>query len=193
MVQIKEAVAWMSARADEAYQNCIHRAVYNEAYYRMYAAYYGETYRADTGREIASGLPAGTMLWTPYENIGPEYGRYWLEGEAASFFTHGYSDDDENSQNGYQRTFATARPIPTGAYSVITRAVRGEFKACNYTPQTSGRLYWTITVTAPTGTVHEAFFDPASTSLGVGFSREVKAPSPPLPSRTARFHLPSPD
>ena len=32
------------------------------------------------------------------------------------------------------------------------------------------RLQWNITVTAPPGTLHEAFFDPATTTAGVGYS-----------------------
>ena len=168
VAQIKETIAWMSASADEAYQSCIRSAVHNEAYYRMYAAYYGETYRAEAERVIASGLPTGTIVWFGKHNSGPEYGIYWIEGKDSSLFSYDSWDDDENPRNFYQGRFTTVRPLPEGTYSVSTRSTRGEFKACDYIPQTSGRLYWTITVTAPPGTLHEAFFDPMAIGAGVG-------------------------
>ena len=42
----------------------------------------------------------------------------------------------------------------------------------------AGGLYWTITATAPENTLHEAFFDPSSTSLGVGFQGSQGTLSP---------------
>ena len=38
---------------------------------------------------------------------------------------------------------------------------------CNFKPD-NAYLDWTVTVTAPTGTVHEAFFDPVATGSAVG-------------------------
>lgn len=165
--QIKALVTWMSARSDETYQYCIVSAVIDEAYYRKYAAYHGSAYRPETEGSIASGQPAGTIIWASKQNHGPQYGRYSVEGEYAALFGYAYWDDDQNPQDDYEGRFTIARPLPEGTYSVTTRAIWGEFAACEYTP-VSGRLYWTITVSAPKGILHEALFDPVTIGTGVG-------------------------
>ena len=165
--RIKTLVTWMSARIDETYQYCIVSAVIDEAYYRKYAAYYGTAYRPETGGTIASGQPAGTIIWASTQNHGPQYGQYSVEGEDAALFGYASWDDNENPRDDYEGRFTIARPLPGGTYSVTTRAIWGDFAACNYTPE-SGRLYWTITVSAPEGILYEALFDPVTIGPAVG-------------------------
>ena len=165
--RIKTLVTWMSARIDETYQYCIVSAVIDEAYYRKYAAYYGTAYRPETGGTIASGQPAGTIIWASTQNHGPQYGQYSVEGEDAALFGYASWDDNENPRDDYEGRFTIARPLPGGTYSVTSRAIWGDFAACNYTPE-SGRLYWTITVSAPEGILYEALFDPVTIGPAVG-------------------------
>ena len=166
--QIKESIAWMTAEDDDAYRSCVGFAIWNEQYYRMKAAYYGELYRPDAEEEIESGLPAGTVIWAATLNTGPQYGTYWVEGEDASLFNYVAWDDDENPEYFYETRFVHVRPLPAGTYKVTTRGIRGDFIACNYTPESGGRLDWTVRVTAPVGVLHETFFDPVTLTSGVG-------------------------
>ena len=68
----------------------------------------------------------------------------------------------------FTETFSTARPLPAGTYKVNRREVWARFLACNYILD----HHWAITVTAPAGTVHEAFFDPVSIGGAVGADAE---------------------
>ena len=77
-------------------------------------------------------------------------------------------DDDTDPQNGYQSPFTIKRPLAAGTYSVTARGIRGEFLPCNFTPESGGRIDYTITVTAPAGVLHEALFDPVTLTAGVG-------------------------
>ena len=166
--QIKEAVAWMSAQNNDEYRQCVGLAIKNEQYYRMKAAYYGEPHQTGTEEEIPSGLPAGTVIWAADLNSGPQYGTFWTEGRDAHLFSYVAWDNDDNPRTYYESRFENVRPLPAGVYSVTTREIRGEFIICNHTPQVSGRLDWAVTVTAPQGVLHEAFFDPVTLTSGVG-------------------------
>ena len=166
--EIKATIAWMTSDTSEVYQNCIFRAVLNEAYFRNYSAYYGTDYQAESEKELLSSSPAGHVLWPGENRRGPQYGRYWVEGDDAALFSRSYQDDDTNPANGYDVPFAIKRPLPAGTYSVTTRGIKGEFFACNYTPEFGGRIDFTINVMAPAGVLHEAFFDPVTIGTGVG-------------------------
>ena len=166
--EIKATIAWMTSDTSEDYQNCIFRAVLNEAYFRNYSAYYGTDYQAESEKELLSSSPAGHVLWPGENRRGPQYGRYWVEGDDAALFSRSYQDDDTNPANGYDVPFAIKRPLPAGTYSVTTRGIKGEFFACNYTPEFGGRIDFTINVMAPAGVLHEAFFDPVTIGTGVG-------------------------
>ena len=165
---IKTAIAWMAADNSAVYRRCIFRAVTNEARYRSYVAYYGTERNVDYEHHIASGLPAGYVLYAGTDPSGPRYGRYWTEGNDAELFSFAYVDTDTEPTNGYRAPFTTKRPLTAGTYSVTIRGINGEFLPCEYTPVWDGVIDYTITVTAPTDVVHEAFFDPVALTSGVG-------------------------
>ena len=168
VADIKTTIAWMTSDTSELYQHCIFRAVHNEAYFRNYSAYYGTDYQAESEKELLSSSPAGHVLWPGENRRGPQYGRYWVEGDDAALFSRSYQDDDTNPANGYDVPFAIKRPLPAGTYSVTTRGIKGEFFACNYTPEFGGRIDFTINVMVPAGVLHEALFDPVTLAAGVG-------------------------
>ena len=64
--------------------------------------------------------------------------------------------------------FTVRRPLPAGTYEIRRREYPDAYKACEYAPDWAFTDF-VVTVTAPAGTVHEAFFDPATTTAGVGF------------------------
>ena len=63
----------------------------------------------------------------------------------------------------FKETFTTARPLPGGEYSINRREVWSPFLLCDYVLDND----WTITVTAPGGTLHEMFFDPVAVGTAV--------------------------
>ena len=96
------------------------------------------------------------------------YDSFKLTGRDADLFLQLVEDDDDNSRNGYSQKVVNRRPLPAGEYGFEHWLYPYRHKPCGY------RLSykpWRVTVTsvAPPGTVHEAFFDPATTTSGVGY------------------------
>ncbi len=133
-------------------------------------------YRADPGgprrkeKALASGLTVGTEVFKytePFQG-DPTYNRGWLDGPDSSLFQAVTIDDDKDPWNGYNLGFSTARPLPAGTYRVHHVLQHYKDLPCNFKPK-DAYSDWRVTVTAPTGTVHEAFFDPVTlTAGGVG-------------------------
>ena len=124
--------------------------------------------------DLESGLPEGSQIYVSsraarmIETYGDErpsgyinsghwiYGVEWLGGRDPGLFT-----------SGYPYTVWTARPLADGEYKFHYYV---DHTICGAIPEEVRSLgEWTVTVTAPAGTVHEAFFDPVSlTGSGVG-------------------------
>ena len=120
--------------------------------------------------ELPSGSSSGTEV-IRYNNSyrDAEYNRFWLSGPDMSLFQALTVDSDSLASNGYDHALTTARPLPAGEYRVFYNTQGYEFFPCNFVPQDVYRD-WTVTVNAPAGTLHEAFFDPATEGSVVGFS-----------------------
>lgn len=135
-----------------------------------------------TASELTSGQPAGTELYVRLaQGTYPDkVGRAWLEGRDAALFAVVLGemvavdvDGDGRLTSGadrieYTKTLTTARPLPAGQYETTRKDVWAAFLACNYVLSND----WTVTVTAPAGTLHEAFFDPLAGTLGVPLPAE---------------------
>ncbi len=118
-------------------------------------------------KTLASGLKAGSEIYRytePFQD--PTYSRVWLKGPDASLFQAVTIDDDQVPSNGYNLGFSTARPLPTGSYRVHHLLQHYSDLPCNFKPD-NVYLNWTVTVTAPTGTLHEMFFDPVTVGSAV--------------------------
>ncbi len=128
---------------------------------------------------LASGSATGTEVFrdrkTPSE---PKYNRFYVTGPDKDYFQAPIVDEDSDPSNGYFETLSTTRPLPASTYSVKSHLQHYTDVPCNYKADDSNYIEWTVTVTAPSGTVHEAFFDPASTFLGVGASGGAGVISP---------------
>ena len=121
---------------------------------------------------LASGLPAGTVLHQREEfGLYPDQkAKTWLEGQDAALFsvaqgeTITYDTDEDGKLTegidwlGVPETFTVLRPLPAGTYKLVRREVWGRHLICNYVQS----LGWTVTVTAPAGTLQELFFDPVT-------------------------------
>ena len=116
---------------------------------------------------LSSGSTAGTEVsreTNAYRE--PVYNRFWLSGEDAALFQPEIIDDDGQSSTGYVEQLRTTRPLPAGEYEMRYNFHIYEFFPCKFVPL-DGYTEVTVTVTAPAGTVHEAFFDPAALGSGV--------------------------
>ena len=126
---------------------------------------------------LTSGQPSGTLLYERYSDgfYPDQKAKTWLEGKDAALFAVAQGtptpmdvDGDGKFTAGtdgiyFKETFTTARPLPGGEYSINRREVWSLFLLCDYVLDND----WTITVTAPAGTLHEMFFDPVTVGTAV--------------------------
>ena len=116
---------------------------------------------------LSSGAAADTEVYREARAYNePRYDRFWLSGPDAPRIRSLIIDSDSQPSTGYDHQLATTRPLPAGTYRLHRNWQHSSEIPCNFVPDDSYRD-WTITVTAPTGTVHEAFFDPAALGDGV--------------------------
>ena len=135
---------------------------------------------------LASGISTGSEVYEQdYDYDGPQYHRYWLSGPDAALFQPVIVDDDGQASTGYRRTLTAARPLPAGEYDVFHNSQHYARFSCAFAPL-DAYLAVTVTVTAPTGTMHEAFFDPAA--LGERGGRAGRRPRGAFAGRGGRGH-----
>ena len=129
-------------------------------------------YRHDFRFEIDSGAPTGTVVdefdQQSYDRGPQTYTDYWEEGRDSDLFETVRTDDDNDASTGYILTVKTERPLPAGEYYFKHYGYPYIERACNASYENNFADTY-VTVTAPPGTVHEAFFDPATTTAGVGY------------------------
>ena len=164
----------------EAYKECVKEKHSFERRARYYRELDGsDSYdKSPTATELKSGQTANTMLhqWQNYGNYPSQRAKTWLEGGDAVLFTvvqgattTPYDVDRDGKLTApvdgieFTETFTTVRPLPAGEYDIVRKEVWAKFLACNYVLSHD----WTITVTAPTGTLHEMFFDPVAVGSAV--------------------------
>ena len=174
------------AGQSEGYQRCV-RANYErlqkaavwEARGREFMS--PETFTA----EIGSGEKAGTEIIYNTRKIvhGPNgwESRSELLGTNAALFRFGETTksdthtieglDSLNAQKAgieivwHVQPMETVRPLPSGFYSVTWKYHRAEFVLCQ--PNLFYNHTVNVTVTVPSGTLHEAFFDPVTDGSAV--------------------------
>ncbi len=173
--KISEMVATLKAgEGIDGYDECIRRKIYRERLNRARPW----TPLQDTV-SMPSGSATGTEVFRDRKSAGePKYIRYYVTGPDKDYFQSPNIDDDSDPSNGYFRTLSNTRPLPAGSYAIKRHQWHYSYFPCNYKAGDSNYDEWTVTVTAPPGTVHEAFFDPASTFLGVGASGGAGVISP---------------
>ena len=74
-----------------------------------------------------------------------------------------YDKDGEYDNVWYEIIAKLARPLPAGEYRSDLNESDPAYSACNYVISNE----WTVTVNAPAGTLHEAFFDPVTDGTAV--------------------------
>lgn len=130
---------------------------------------------------IQSGLSANLVIVSS-DASGDEYGIYFFSGLHNNLFEIILEDDDNNPRNTYYRTVKTLRPLPNGDYLLTYHQKSGILRHCVNYPENAyvdkPTANWTIRATAPTGTLHEAFFDPVAIGAAVGADSDNGALTP---------------
>ena len=169
------------------YQLCISEKYQRERLEAVRASE-GRTYDKEQtfNEQIGSGLPAGTAVLDDTWNFvyGPDgwESKSQFVGTDADLFTIGATKDTvartgkiTNSFRAVKGTFKyewrirpleTVRPLSNGTYNLTWKYQRGEFILCD--PDYVRNHTVVVTVTAPAGTLHEAFFDPVTVGSAIG-------------------------
>ena len=165
---LRATIAWLGG-SGPGYDRCIRAALFDIRSYRDWEVYYGQPLRLDYDATISSGdaaavvfqsHPADTSTYTAYRTR-------WVEGQDSDLFGAVTVDDDTDPTNGFREALRVTRPLPAGSYGFRSRSQLPHDVPCNYISEEGG-AFWTVTVTAPAGTLHEALFDPAAIGAAVG-------------------------
>ncbi len=123
-----------------------------------------------------SGLPAGGEFMNLWSTGGGGYSKHWAEGPDADMFSLAIVADNgeaivpdfvktRNQATSYGVSFRVARPLPSGRYEIREQSIAGLGMPCDFSiPELAPT--WIFTFESPAGTLHEAFFDPASIGSG---------------------------
>ena len=109
-------------------------------------------------RTFESGL-AKTAILEPSKVGLPGYVVYWTSGPDGDLFHGLVTDNDDDPNNGYHFSYLATRPLPTGSYTVHALMQDYTDVPCNFKPD-DRPIIFEVSVVSPTGTLHEAFFDP---------------------------------
>ena len=178
--EIKARIAAVTAKLDagdgsEEYTECVSRTYWYEGInqHQISTGDEGFFYRTpDQG--LDSGLAASSVVYETiaYGGLPNKRAEVCLDGGDVDLFSVEFGDsvpsdfsgDGTNDSIQYAQRVVSTRPLPAGAYSTHYNHRDAVFVPCEgYT----FRYEWTVTVTAPEGTLHEAFFDPVTVGTAV--------------------------
>ena len=177
---MKNRIATVTAKLNagdgsEEYLECVRRTYQYEGMDRYSREMRGHNLFVETpNHELDSGLAASTIVYEDSDlgGLPDKRDELWLDGGDAELFgvefgdavPFDFSGDGVIDSIQYDRRVVSARPIPEGVYKFHINDRNDEFVPCEgYTI----RYEWTVTVTAPDGTLHEAFFDPVTDGLAI--------------------------
>ncbi len=168
--EVKRIIAWIEGGDGiSGYDRCVNSGLQILRLYRDELAYTGEDWLETFDITLQSGSPAGTTLWSEeWDGLDNQYPRFRILGTSTALFHFGPNDPDKNPGNGYVLEMNTKRPLPAGTYSFTEHMQFPVDFPCNFESPTAFGS-WTVTVTAPPGTLHEAFFDPQTIGSGDGY------------------------
>ena len=184
--EMESRIAGVAAKLDasdgsEEYLECVPLTYEAERRERHYWETYPDRSGSHAGdtppheHEFDSGLAVGSILYEDELGFGQtadNLNRYWLDGGDVDLFNvefgeavpYDWSGDGVNDVVNFTRKVLSVRPLPEGVYRFHYNDQGGIFLPCDgYT----NRYEWTVTVDAPEGTLHEAFFDPVTDGTAV--------------------------
>ena len=153
----------------ERYRECVLEKYQHIRNQRNWPEERGNPYGVwDLDYSLVSGLPAGTVLdWRQLHGDDPiaDYeSPIRFEGRDADLFDTVVTESTilemagEYVETKYVEIVRLARPLPAGEYRFDLKEPRPRYAICNFVISNE----WTVTATAPDGTLHEAFFDPVT-------------------------------
>ena len=161
----------------EAYKGCVlekYRYLRNQRNFPEEMGRPFTTWQID--HSIASGLPAGTVLakteaLAAYPDDGTRMPVSFAGTDAVLFNTensdpidnYDYDKDGEYDSVQYEIIAKLARPLPAGEYKSDLNESELAYSICDFVISNE----WTVTVSAPGGALHEAFFDPVTDGTAV--------------------------
>ena len=158
----------------EQYAQCVKGSLGDIRRWRDFEAHSGNSRKiTEWATTTTSGAPMGTAIidhdrtYYPTETV-VGYDKIFVRGPDANLFVTQFSDDDDSARTGYANKVLTVRPLTAETYTIHFDSYRYAHQICEFNPEDVYMLT-TVNVTAPPGTVHEAFFDPATTTAGVGY------------------------
>ena len=179
--RISAVTARFNAVDSEEYRECVRLTYEYEARDRHYWATYPDRSGSVYGNapphehELDSGLAMGRILYEDDFGFGQtadKLNQLWIDGGDAAVFNVEFGETVPHDQSGdgvhdsfkFTRQIASARPLPEGVYRFHYNFRGTIFVPCD---GHTDRYEWTVTVNAPEGTLHEAFFDPVTDGTAV--------------------------
>ena len=169
--KFKTAIAAVNAEINagdgsEEYETCLLRK-YVWAQYVRKAHEDGSLYKR-TDVQLDSGLSGGFPMYLDdgqKAQSTDEIPNYWLGGRDKDLFGVAAGDAKPNPDGGilYTHVIFAQRPLPMGEYRFYhNKQWPAEALCGDYHDMMRTADEWFVAVSAPAGTVHEAFFDPAA-------------------------------
>ena len=120
---------------------------------------------------LESGMPSGSEFGSrkvPSDTRDRTSWKFTAEGDTARLFAI-EAIEPQAGERGYTNSYRATRPLIAGTYELRIHAVFKFHEPCDFesTHDTPGYTPYVVTVTAPAGTLHEAFFDPVSVGTSV--------------------------
>ncbi len=176
LADLRSKIAAMDALLEkgegvDGYQDCIATRLAYGTYQREQLARTGTAWTFPTFEvSIPSGASSGeSFLGYSQEMTHAEslvYSRFRVDGPDRAYFSVGVLDDDQDPKNGWRIYQVTTRPLPANLYEITVHTHSHFHIPCNFNPGV--HHFERVTVTAPPGTVHEAFFDPVVIGSAIG-------------------------
>ena len=156
----------------DGYSRCVRTRIRHERGNRAQQFLSGQPNTQRTGEvSVPSNSPGGLEIFGYDDNDGEDkYHRYLLFGPGAEHFQALVVDSDTDPSNGYRHALSTVRPMPAGVYKVVHLGQAYFHMPCDFVQDESHGVEYSVTVEAPVGTLHEAFFDPAADGAAVGYT-----------------------
>ncbi len=180
---LEETIRWITGATSQAsgqgaqaspdpaeYQDCVLSSLEVIRNARDVEAYTGSEFapKTGTGVTLESGEAQGLEVLDFSQGATQHYIPFEVSGPNSDLFSTNFSDDDGDSITGYQFKIVTARPLPAGTYTLRSSARPPWLEACKFR-HPDFYVAYPVEVVAPGNITHEAFFDPATTTAGVGY------------------------
>ena len=149
----------------EGYDDCIRNMVSRERYYPADHEPYQMFTTMESGKAASTAIDPGRFQSST--SVAGDYHTYSTSGEDAVLFETTIVDDDTDASNGFKGKQVNTRPLPAGDYTVNIHVRLATDLLCKFNPTENNYSTYNVTVTAPAGTVHEAFFDPVTVGTAV--------------------------